>query len=355
MRKNFDVKKLNELKKRVAPFDYNAKPSGTLFIHLVDAIVSQQLSLKAAATIYGRFEALFDNHAPTPEAILKLSHVQLRSVGLSEAKARAMVDLSSKALEGIVPTDEEAHAMSDAELIERLTQVKGIGQWTVEMVLIFRYRRRDVWPVDDLAVQKGFRLLFPTAKFKQAKELAPLAQQFNGRRSELAWYCWRVIEEQRQQTVLGIPLTWQKHKLMLWVRDGKPVRLDLTRKAKKPSVRWPGEVRLSTLRKSYWQKQLVEILKRGQFTVELAGSAFDQRVWHQVAQIPWGETRTYTQIAEVLGVPKKTRAVMEACAHNPLRLLIPCHRVVSAKGLDGIGLRQALKEQLLAAEGVRFS
>ncbi len=195
------ARKLNETRLRHArkawePFDADKRPRGTLFTHLASAIASQQLSTKAADTIYGRFKALFPRKTPTPSVTLELTVTQLRGAGLSGAKVLAIQDLARKTLEGLVPTDAQARKMSDDELVERLIAVRGVGRWTVEMVLIFRYRRMDVWPVDDLGVRKGFKLLFPEARFTTARELAPLGDQWAGNRTEIAWYCWRALEAQ---------------------------------------------------------------------------------------------------------------------------------------------------------------
>ncbi len=340
------------LRKRVEPFSREIKFDESLFESLASAICSQQLSLKAAATIHSRFKALFKNQKPEAEAALKLTHAELRAVGLSEAKAKAIRDLSEKTISGIVPDDNLAMKLTDTELIERLTQVRGIGKWTVEMILIFRYKRPDVWPVDDLGVQKGFRLLFPELKFKTAKDLQPLADFWAGNRSELAWYCWRAIEELEVQTLTAVPLAWQQRKLLLWLQGDKIIRLDFSRSEKKPKPIWPGVIKTSKTETKKWQKILEHSLKAGVSAehLQLTGTPFQQQVWAAIATITWGKTKTYQEIAEMLGNPKGVRAVAGACGANPTPLLIPCHRVVGVGNLGGFSGGLPLKRMLLAAE-----
>lgn len=346
------LQRLNVLRKRVEPFSQDMRLERSLFEALASAICSQQLSLKAAATIFGRFKALFPKQVPTALHTLKLSHQALRGAGLSEAKARAIRDLAEKSLSGIVPTDPVAMGLSNEELIERLVLVRGIGKWTVEMILMFRYRRLDVWPVDDLGVQKGFRLLFPELKFRTAKELWPLGSFWAGKRSEIAWYCWRALEEEQNQTFTAVPLVWQKKKMQLWLKGDKPWRLDFTRSKSKPKTIWPGAIKVGKAKSSLWQKRLEAALKKGPDVsmLEIPGTPFQQQVWAAIAAIPWGETRTYLEIAESVGNPKGVRAVAQACGANPLPLFIPCHRVVGTGNLGGFAGGLPLKRLLLAAE-----
>jgi DNA-3-methyladenine glycosylase II len=344
--------RLKALQKRVEPFSQDIRLDRSLFEALASAICSQQLSLKAAATIFGRFKALFPKEIPTALHTLELPHAALRGVGLSEAKARAVRDLAEKTLSGVVPDDVVALGLTNEELIERLTQVRGIGKWTVEMILMFRYRRPDVWPVDDLGVQKGFRLLFPELKFRTAKELQPLGNFWAGKRSEIAWYCWRALEEEQNQTFTAIPVLWQKKKMQLWLKGEKPWRLDFTRTKTKPKTIWPGVIKVGKTQASLWQKRLEVALKKGPDAsmLEISGTPFQQQVWAAIAAIPWGETRTYLEIAESVGNLKGVRAVAQACGANPLPLFIPCHRVVGTGNLGGFAGGLALKRLLLAAE-----
>ena len=165
-----------------------------IFCGLVEAIVSQQLSTRAAATIYGRLRALIpDGSAPTPEALLPLSDEALRAVGLSRQKTGYMRDLSRKVLEGEVKTDCLA-AMTDEEIVAELTKIKGIGRWTVEMILIFRLARPDVFPVGDLGIVKAIQKAYGLRKAPDPKRMERLAERWRPYRSVASWYLWASLE-----------------------------------------------------------------------------------------------------------------------------------------------------------------
>jgi DNA-3-methyladenine glycosylase II len=159
---------------------------------LAASIVYQQLAGRAAAAIHGRFLALFDGHA-TPEAVLATPVETLRSVGLSGAKAASIQDLAAKVADGTVPVDRLAR-MKDADIVARVTRVRGIGRWTAEMFLIFNLRRLDVWPVDDYGVRKGWAVLHGMAELPKPKALDAEGEVFRPYRTAAAWYCWRAVE-----------------------------------------------------------------------------------------------------------------------------------------------------------------
>jgi 3-methyladenine DNA glycosylase/8-oxoguanine DNA glycosylase len=151
---------LRALIEELLPFKIEYEETESPYEILMESIVYQSISGKAAATIFGRIKALgSDGRAPTPEQMLKLPAPKLRKAGLSAAKVAAMKDLARKTMEGIVPTLEEAQALSHQGLEERLVSVRGIGAWTVEMFLIFRLGRPDVLPIHDLGVKKAGRWL----------------------------------------------------------------------------------------------------------------------------------------------------------------------------------------------------
>ena len=179
----------------------------SIFEALLESIVYQQLNGKVAATILGRVKALFpdnDGHLrtrrglvarfPTPQQIMEAPPELLRSAGLSQAKMLAMKDLAAKTIEGIVPSARQAQKMSDQELIEHLVQVRGIGRWTVEMLLIFRLGRPDVLSVDDYGVRKGFAKMHKLAELPKPKELAAYGGRWKPYRSVACWYLWRAAE-----------------------------------------------------------------------------------------------------------------------------------------------------------------
>ena len=165
-----------------------------IFCGLVESIVSQQLSTKAAATIYGRLRALMpDGGAPTPHAILPLSDEALRGVGLSRQKVSYVRDLSRRMIEGSLQTDAFA-AMSDDEVVAQLTQIKGIGRWTADMILIFRLARPDILPVGDLGIVKAVQKAYRLRKTPDAKRLLALGERWRPYRSIASWYLWRSLE-----------------------------------------------------------------------------------------------------------------------------------------------------------------
>ena len=152
--------KLGALIERTGPFTLRLKSSHSPFEALLESIVYQQLHGKAAATILGRLLAAFGDLHPQPEQLLAIPDDPLRAAGLSRNKILALRDLAQKTVDGTVPTLARIRRMPDAEVIEQLTEVRGIGVWTVEMFLIFRLGRPDVLPVSDYGVRKGFLLTF---------------------------------------------------------------------------------------------------------------------------------------------------------------------------------------------------
>jgi DNA-3-methyladenine glycosylase II len=168
-------------------------PTETHFETLVRAIVYQQLAGAAAAAIHGRLIAALDGEV-TPERLLTQSDETLRSAGLSARKVASLRDLAAKVLDGTVVLGPAGlRKQSDAELIERLSAVLGIGKWTAEMFLMFQLRRLDVWPTGDLGVRKGFGLAWGIP-MPTPKQLEPLGDPYRPYRSVVAWYCWRAAE-----------------------------------------------------------------------------------------------------------------------------------------------------------------
>src|SRR6516165_10122443 len=152
---------LKRLIAETAPFQIDVADAQSPYEVLMEAIVYQSISGKAAETIFGRIKALGEHgRPPTPQKMLKIPGQKLRKAGLSGAKVLAMKDLAEKTIEGIVPTYDEALKLSDEDLVGRLVSVRGIGAWTVEMFLIFRLGRPDVLPIHDLGVKKGWSVAY---------------------------------------------------------------------------------------------------------------------------------------------------------------------------------------------------
>jgi DNA-3-methyladenine glycosylase II len=210
------LKKDKQLAKIIAKYerptmDWGGRGGKNVFQALVRSIVYQQLSGKAAATIYARFSMLFTNKDfskltgeevkalaakqkfPTPEQVLKMNFVKLRSVGLSGQKATYIQDLALKFTDGTIK-HKTLHKMSTEEVTKHLTQVKGVGVWTVHMLQIFTLGRLDVLPVGDLGVQKGFQIVYKLKKLPNAREMELLAKDWREHASVASWYFWRVAD-----------------------------------------------------------------------------------------------------------------------------------------------------------------
>ena len=176
---------------------YQVKPARLVrpFDALAESIVYQQLSGKAAATIFGRVRALYPRRKWfSPQLVLATADERLRAAGLSRNKTAAIKDLAAKTLDGTIPTAAALHRMSDEEIIARLTTVRGIGRWTVEMMLLFDLGRLDVWPVDDYGVRKGYAKTFGKRKLPKPKELHARGEKWRPYRSVAAWYFWRALD-----------------------------------------------------------------------------------------------------------------------------------------------------------------
>jgi DNA-3-methyladenine glycosylase II len=177
---------------------YNIIPAVSIrpFDALAESIAYQQLSGKAAATIFGRVRALYPKRKwLDPKQLLATPDETLRGAGLSRAKVSALKDLAAKTIDGTVPSGRALIRMSDDEIIARLTTVRGIGRWTVEMLLLFDLGRPDVWPVDDYGVRKGFAKTFRRRKLPTPKQLMKFGEKWRPYRSVAAWYFWRALDQ----------------------------------------------------------------------------------------------------------------------------------------------------------------
>ncbi|WP_437781938.1 methylated-DNA--[protein]-cysteine S-methyltransferase [Sorangium sp. So ce1097] len=183
----------------VGPFRMRLDRTSSLFLALAESIVYQQLTGKAAATIFARVRALFPraHEGLTPEQILRAPDEKLRAAGLSQAKLLALRDLARRAADGELPTLAEARRMEDDELVERLTRVRGVGRWTVEMLLMFRLGRPDVLPVDDYGIRKGFAIAFGLGDLPARKELEAHGARWRPYRTVASWYLWRAVDTAR--------------------------------------------------------------------------------------------------------------------------------------------------------------
>ena len=186
---------LAALIRQVGPFTVQPGKLVRPFDALAESIAYQQLSGKAAATIFGRVRALYPCRKWfSPELVLATPEEKLRAAGLSRSKTAAIKDLAAKTLDGTVPTRAALERMNDEEIISRLTSVRGIGRWTVEMLLLFDLGRLDVWPVDDYGVRKGYAKTFGKKELPKPKELFAIGEKWRPYRSVVAWYFWRALD-----------------------------------------------------------------------------------------------------------------------------------------------------------------
>lgn len=193
-----DDKVLGRLIERVGPcgLGNELKPLTTTFEALLEAITHQQLSLKAATTIFGRLRAL----VPTLEAelFLRLEPTALREAGLSRAKVLAVRDLAERSCIGKVPRIEALQEMDDESIVDSLSKIRGIGRWSAEMLLIFRLGRLDVLPTHDLGIQQGFSASFRRTNKPVAKAIGHRGERWRPYRSIVSWYLWRAAEMARK-------------------------------------------------------------------------------------------------------------------------------------------------------------
>jgi DNA-3-methyladenine glycosylase II len=180
------------------PYELVPELEWTLFRALARAISHQQLHANAANAILKRFiDSCGKGDFPTPEEVLAAPKKKMRAAGFSLAKIAALKDLAKKTLEGVVPERAHLGEIDDAEIIARITQVRGIGRWTVEMMLMFQLGRPDVLPVDDFGVRTGFRLTYGLRKMPPPRALAAFGERWKPHRTAAAWYLWRAVDLSR--------------------------------------------------------------------------------------------------------------------------------------------------------------
>ncbi len=181
--------------KRVGPCPLAPRRGVQPWQALVRSVAYQQLNGTAAQTIFNRFLALFpETKFPTPQGIVAAPDEQLRSAGLSRAKTAAIKDIAAKTIAGVVPERRAITKLSDAEIIERLTTIRGVGPWTVEMLLMFTLGRPDVLPATDYGVRSGFALVYGLKELPQPKEILAHGERWRPYRTVASWYMWRAID-----------------------------------------------------------------------------------------------------------------------------------------------------------------
>jgi methylated-DNA-[protein]-cysteine S-methyltransferase len=188
---------------QVGPPRIQLAATQSTFEALAESIVYQQLTGKAAATIHGRLRALFPRKRVRPEALLAHGDEAMRGAGLSRGKVLALRDLAARTLDGTVPPIRALHGLDDDAIVERLVKVRGIGRWTVEMLLIFRLGRPDVLPVGDYGVRNGFMLTYGKRRMPTPKELERFGEKWRPFRTVASWYLWRAVDLARKKAPSG--------------------------------------------------------------------------------------------------------------------------------------------------------
>jgi DNA-3-methyladenine glycosylase II len=182
--------------RRVGSFPTKKQKPQPPFESLLQAIVHQQLAGKAAATIFGRVKALgSDGNCPSPDEILHATKAKLRRAGLSRQKIAAVKDLARKTIDGTVPPLATIRRMSEEEILERLTRVRGIGEWSVHMFLMFQLGRPDVLPIRDFGIRKGFQHVYGLEDEPKPQAVLEYGERWRPYRSIASWYLWRAVEE----------------------------------------------------------------------------------------------------------------------------------------------------------------
>jgi DNA-3-methyladenine glycosylase II len=180
--------------KRVGPLPWPKPKTTDLYEALLSAVAHQQLHARAAETILGRLAALNHGALPNPAELLALSDETIRACGFSGSKMAALRDIAARTADGTVPSTARAKKLSDAELIERLVAIRGVGQWTVEMLLIFTLKRPDVFPVDDFGVREGYKILYGLEAQPKPRPFAEMGKLYAPYRSMASLYLWRAAD-----------------------------------------------------------------------------------------------------------------------------------------------------------------
>lgn len=191
---------MKRLIREVGPCRLKPETRRPPFQSLVLAVAHQQLHGQAANTILTRFRKLFPGRKfPRPEDLAAVTDEQIRACGFSFAKIRAIRDITEKTISGVVPASRHIVKLSDDEIVTRLTEVRGVGRWTVEMLLIFQLGRTDVLPVDDFGVRNGYRVAYRKRALPKPRELLACGEVWRPHRTTAAWYLWRAADAAKEK------------------------------------------------------------------------------------------------------------------------------------------------------------
>ncbi len=186
--------------REIGPCRLAHEPWRSPFQSLVQAVAHQQLNGTAAETILTRFKKLFPRRRfPKPEDLTNVTDEQIRACGFSFAKIAAIRDIAAKTLDGTIPSSQQIEKLTDEEIIQRLTAARGVGRWTVEMLLIFQLGRKDVLPVDDFGVRTGFRVAYNKREMPKPKALLKFGAGWRPHATTAAWYLWQAANAARKK------------------------------------------------------------------------------------------------------------------------------------------------------------
>jgi 3-methyladenine DNA glycosylase/8-oxoguanine DNA glycosylase len=186
--------RLGEWIDRIGVLQFPAPQAREPYVALLETIAHQQLAGAAARAIWARVLGLFDDGVPCPRGLVKMTEEHLRTAGLSRSKALAMKDICTRVNAGTIPSAALIGQMSDIEIYERLMEVRGVGTWTVDMLMMFTLCRPDIMPVTDYGVRKGFQVLYRKRALPTPKQLLKLTEKWRPHRSVAALYLWRIAE-----------------------------------------------------------------------------------------------------------------------------------------------------------------
>ncbi len=311
----------------------------TPFYSLIRSIVGQQISTAAQHAILHRLEDLLGEI--TAPNILKAKEIDLKNTGLSDRKLEYILGLANKVNSNELNI-EKLIKLEDEEIIEELTKIKGIGRWTAEVFLLFALNRKNIISYDDLGIRRGIKKLYN--KDEVTKEFFnELKERYTPYSSIASLYIWEAGREKDK--------SWFKTNIgYIEIKYDKTTLYELSILRKKPNY----EPRIDNFVKLV-QKEINEYLskKRKKFTIKykLEGTPFQLSVWKELVKIPYGEVRTYKDIAIKVKNPKGSRAVGLANNKNPISIIVPCHRVIGSNNkLVGYASGLDIKEKLLDLE-----
>jgi len=183
---------------RIGVLQFPAPPAREPYVALLEIIAHQQLAGAAARAIWTRVIGLFEDGVPCSKRLVQMTEEHLRTAGLSRSKALAMKEICTRVNAGTIPSSALIGQMSDSEIYERLIEVRGVGSWTVDMLMMFTLRRPDIMPVTDYGVRKGFQVLYRKRALPTPKQLLKLTEKWRPHRSVAALYLWRIAETARK-------------------------------------------------------------------------------------------------------------------------------------------------------------